>query len=84
MSELSLLMNAGKFPVAILKVNNPIYKGKPNPFHNTFILRGSVPEACVNKNYDTEQAACDAAVANGAYNVQGVDCRFMVKNGKKV
>ena len=64
-------------PTAILRVDYPIHKGKPNPIHGKYHLVGSVPAECHKVYYETEDAAILAAQAAGATHIQRVDCSFV-------
>ena len=93
MSEMvnALRMLAGNFSTAIQRVNYPMHKGKPNPFHGTYHFVGSIPDNCydfehdngpfspkgASKHYATEQEAIDAAKAGGATRIQRCDCSFV-------
>ena len=73
----SVLRLLGRMPTAILRVDYPIHKGKPNPIHGKYHLVGSVPAACHKVYYDTEAEAIAAAQAAGAVRIQRANCSFV-------
>ncbi len=81
---------SSKFSTAIMKINYPEHKGKPNPYHGKYHFVGRIPGTCydhdrqMSKAYDTEQLAIDAAIAGGATDIQGEDCKFVYRDGKPV
>ena len=73
------------FSTAIMQINHPTHRGRPNPSHGKFFFVGSVPSSCYDHDrgksliYDTEQQAVEAATAGGAVYLQGADCRVIFK-----
>lgn len=81
MYEIANFINRkAKYPTIVSEVDNPIYKGKPNPVHGKFYLQGSIPIDCYDeseehsKYYDTEADAISAAIAAGAERIQDTQC----------
>lgn len=87
-SELSsFIARSQRYSSAVQQINNPIYKGAPNPANGKFFVVGSIPMACYDvqrnggrggsKLYDSEADAIRALIAAGADAIQGVDCRVI-------
>lgn len=87
-SELSsFIARSQRYSSAVQQINNPIYKGAPNPANGKFFVVGSIPMACYDvqrnggrggsKLYDSEADAIRALIAAGAGVIQGADCRVI-------
>ena len=74
----------GRMTTGMRRVDYPVHQGKPNPVHGKIHLVGSVPAVLLKVYFDTEEACIAACREAGVQNLQGVDCRFVLRDGKSV
>jgi GH43 family beta-xylosidase len=78
MARTLAVLQRGGFSTAIQRIDYPIHKGAPNPYHGMYYFVGSVPAACIDIKYATQEEAIAAAIAAGATRIQRADCSFVV------